>query len=387
MRVIKSHDRKFFERVRSSMPFYWTSLFITFLLVSTGLYSIATHAQVQKDEQVEFSRCWAFTEPDVRFSAIAADEKTVFASAPGAKMVAVAVATGAKLWATELGGEIVSNLLIVEAGLFVVTDSVPTGTAKKGLSTLRLLSSDTGITIKTVPLIPAESFTIGFDNGSVIIVSNSGDLYAFDSSASVLKWNSKTIGRVNGKTFIAQGSIVAGTPEGQVVRLGSQTGEISRTLKATTVPTTAMYTAAGQLVYGDVRGNVTAVDAHWRFRTGGQISGVYEIGNGYIVTSFDNFIYLLSKNTGSVVWKKRMAGRIADISFNSAVTALVFTSGAETAVLIELKKGKTLGQIALSEPTESVDLPDKSGKRLVFALNGSIFVFSSERCETENGTR
>ena len=335
------------------------------------------------DVPVEFSKCWTYSEPDSNFSSVTTDEVNAYLGSAGARIAAVSISNGNKLWTSEFGGEIASNLLSTDGGLFVVTDSVSTDAAKPRESTLRVLSKVTGIPNKTIPLTAADSFQLGVDSGSVIVVSKGGDIYAFDPATSALKWTRKPTGGVNGKAYIGGGKIIIGTTDGQILRLSSITGEIELTVKADSAPTAVRSTVDGKIVYGDARGRVVAVDERWKFRSGAQISNIYEANGALVVTSFDNFVYFLTLGGGGVIWKKRMAGRIADVSFTGTNSLLIFTFGGDTAVLAELKKGKTIGQIAFPQPTETVDIPDTSTETSVFTSNGTAYSFSTKPCTKE----
>ncbi len=371
--------------------FRFTNSFLTAaLLIGTSLFPasvIAQEKQARQDETVEFSRCWAVAEPDAPYSTIATDALTAYVGAGGAKVSAISIATGTRMWSTELGGEIASNLAADAAGLFVVTDSVSTDAAKPKESTLRILSKETGITSKKIPLAAADSFKIGVDGGNVIVIAQTGEVYAFDAITAEAKWTRKPTGGVTGDSFVGGGSIVIGTTDGQILRIASATGEIDLTVKSAERPTAVRSTADRRIVYGDARGNVVAVDAGWKFRAGAQISGIYEVNGALLVTSFDNFIYYFNPDNGGVIWKKRMGGRIADISFAGSNALLIFTFGGETGVLAELKKGKTTGQIALPQETENVSIDDLGTGRTVFALNGTAYAFATTPCQIQNGTR
>lgn len=369
---------------------YTTSLFTSLILIGTNLFTTAVPAQEKpdkNDDTVEFSRCWAVSEPDEPFSMIATDGTTAFVGAGGAKVAAISIATGTRMWSTELGGEIASNLSPDAAGLFVVTNSVATDASKPRESTLRILSKETGITSKKIPLAAADSFKIGVDGGNVIVIAQSGDLYAFDAGSAEVKWTRKPTGGVTGDSFIGGGSIVIGTTDGQILRIASATGEIDLTIKSEDKPTAVRSTSDGRIFYGDSRGNLVAVDAGWKFRTGAQVSGIFEVNGALLVTSYDNFVYYLNARNGGVIWKKRMGGRIADLSFAGSNSLLIFTFGGETGVLVELKKGKTTGQIALPQVTDNVSIPELGNGRTVFELNGTAYAFATTPCQIQNGTR
>nr|MBP7377241.1 PQQ-binding-like beta-propeller repeat protein [Pyrinomonadaceae bacterium] len=369
---------------------FTTSLLTAAIMLGTSIFMSGVFGQEKQkrsDDTVEFSRCWAVAEADTPFSVISTDGTTAFVGATGAKVAAISIATGTRSWSTELGGEIASNLSADSAGLFIVTDSVSTDAAKPKESTLRILSKETGITAKKIALAPSDSFKIGVDGGNVIVIAQSGDVYAFDAATAEVKWTRKPTGGVTGDSYIGGGSIVIGTTDGQILRLSSATGEINLTVKSADKPTAVRSLANGNIVYGDARGNVVSVDAGWKFKAGAQVSGIYEVNGALLVTSFDNFVYYFNPSNGGVIWKKRMSGRIADISFAATNQLLIFTYGGETGVLAELKKGKTMGQIPLMQETDNVSIPDTLNGRAVFAHNGTAYAFATTPCQIQNGTR
>lgn len=367
------------------MHCYPTSIFTLLILILTNLVPVVGIAQANQqdkdDDTVEFSRCWAVAEPESTFSTITTDAATAFVGAGEAKISAISITTGTRLWSTELGGEITSNLSANAAGLFVVTNSVSTFEAKPEESTLRILSKETGITSKKIPLAVANSFKIGLDAGHVIVIAQSGEVYAFDAITAESKWTRKPTGGVSGESFVGAGSIVIGTTDRQILRIASATGEINQTVRSSEQPTAVRSLSNGNIVYGDSLGNIVSAASGWRFRAGAQISGIYEVNDGLLVSSFDNFVYYFNANNGGVIWKKRMGGRIADISFASTNQLLIFTYGGTTGILAELKRGKTVGQIALPQGVDSVSIPDLGTGRTVFALNGVAYAFATTTCQ------
>ena len=109
---------------------YTISLFAALILISTSLSPIYVIAQDKKDETVEFSKCWTYGEAETGFSTIATDSTTAYLGSAGAKIAAVSINSGVRLWSSELGGEIASNLIVGDAGVFVVTNSVSNDPAK-----------------------------------------------------------------------------------------------------------------------------------------------------------------------------------------------------------------------------------------------------------------
>jgi outer membrane protein assembly factor BamB len=99
------------------------------------------------------------------------------------------------------------------------------------------------------------------------------------------------------------------------------------------------------------------------------VSGIFPV-NGYLLfTSHDNFAYRISTGNGSVTWKRRLSGRAEYVSVIDEHFAIVAASDDHGAVIIDLKNGKTAGQITLDADESIVDAPVLS--------NGNIFILGS----------
>jgi hypothetical protein len=60
----------------------------------------------------------------------------------------------------------------------------------------------------------------------------------------------------------------------------------------------------------------------WKLRNGAEISSVTPTAEGLLISSFDNFIYLISENGGKPLWKKRLSGRITAAPLIAAIILL-----------------------------------------------------------------
>ena len=94
-----------------------------------------------------FTKCWEYkASPDLA-TAVTASDSTFYFLDVDRKLEAVDLASATKRWSTELGGEMISNILVGSGGVFVVTVTPPSGeatTPRKAF--LRSLSQQTGIT-------------------------------------------------------------------------------------------------------------------------------------------------------------------------------------------------------------------------------------------------
>ena len=366
---------------------YRFPIFFAILLTLTCAFTRQSVANAQRvssakaEDPVEFKQCWAYSD-DNQYSAIVSDKRAVYVATPDAKVVAIAVDSGQKLWSAELGGDAVSDLIALPNGIAVVTQTPATdGSVPK--AAIRILSLETGIATRSIAVNSAERFYLKYVATQLIVVSRSGDISAFDATTFEQKWSRKPTGSIVGEPHIGAGKILIGAADGQIVSIATATGEISATIKTDSKPSQMFATSNGNVIYGDERGFVNSLSEKWKFRLGAKINGISEIGEDILVTSYDNVVYLLTQD-GGVEWKQRLEGRIAGVIASSDSTLLAFSIGGSSGVVIEPKKGRTVGRIAFAQQADSLFV-DKSGSGGVyFIANGVTYSYSSTPCKIKS---
>ncbi len=322
---------------------------IIFLVLICTFFLPAAFGQAKPAEELVVTKCWSYPLTESPGVAMASDGSNVFVSLSGAKIEALSL-DGRKIWASELGGEIASNLLPLEVGVFVVTATGAADGGKSGGGVLRALSTETGITTWTLKLPGAERHFLSGFNGSVIVVSKSGVIQSVDAKTGLVKWKREIAEGFVASPVFNGGKVLVAASGKQIFGISSATGEIDSLRKLPFSVTALGETAAGELLGGDERGNVTSfANGHdkvsWKFKTGGEISGVYGVGDGLLVTSHDNFVYFMTGRNGDVVWKKRLAGRVSHIASVFNKYAVITSFEEHLVLLMELSSGKVAGQI------------------------------------------
>ena len=143
-------------------------------------------------------------------------------------------------------------------------------------------------------------------------------------------------------------------------------------------------TGDGIRIVGDDRGNVTLFTIgsdkpYWKFKSGGAISQVFEAGDNVIAVSHDNFAYLLAGRNGSVLWKKRMPGRISSASVYGGKYVVLSSFEEHSAIILELSNGKVVGQIPLAGD-ETVTAIEAPGRTIFVLSSAAAYGFSLNGC-------
>src|SRR5262245_31718953 len=96
-----------------------TALFLAVLIFVSA--SDVTLAASIEDEPKPYSKCWTIdTIADLSTSG-AADKSSIYFFAADGALEAIDQKTGARLWSTDLGGSVTSNLLLTDSAAIFVT--------------------------------------------------------------------------------------------------------------------------------------------------------------------------------------------------------------------------------------------------------------------------
>lgn len=350
------------------------------VLIYTFLLSVAAFGQAKPTEELVVTKCWSYPLTESGGVGMASDGSQVFLGLSGAKIEALSL-DGRKIWASELGGEIGSNILPLESGVFVVTATGAAEGGKAGDGVLRALSRETGITNWTVKLPGAERHFLSGFNGSVIVVSKKGIIQSIDAQTGLVKWKREIADGFVASPVFNGGKVLVAASGKQVFGVSLATGEIDSLRKPPFTVTALGETASGELVGGDDRGNVTSFvngtdKVSWKFKTGGEISGVYGLGDNLLVTSHDNFVYFMTGRNGDVVWKKRLAGRVSHIASVFNKFAVITSFEEHGAVLLDISNGKVAGQIVLGGEEYLVSDPVSAADLILVLTNQASYAFS-----------
>lgn len=366
---------------------------IFFLItICAFLYLPGAFGQKKPTLLVDVTKCWFYPLGDAASEAIASDGGRVYLGLGGAKVEALSL-DGKKMWASELGGDISSNLLATEAGLFLVTSSVVSDSGKTGGDVLRWLSKETGITNWTLKMPESNAHFLGGAPGRVIVVSKSGVVQAIDAKNGVVKWKRELAERFTSQPAFTTDKVFVASTDKQVFGISIPLGEISLVQKLPYRVTAIALLGDNDLVIGDERGNVTLFGVLsgtriWNFKSGAEISAIMAVNGHLLVTSHDNFVYWLKPRNGGVVWKKRLPGRVTQIV--NVMNQFALISGFEDhgAVLAELDTGKVIGQIVLTENETLTATPVISNDKIIVLTNRSAYGFRLNGCmpKSEGGT-
>jgi hypothetical protein len=330
-----------------------------------------------------FTKCWEYKVNPKLDVGLSVDASSVYFLDDENRLIGVDLAAGTKLWSSEIGGKVVSNLLVLEDSILFVTSSQLDASSPSSKATLRAISRRTGITDWSAEVVSSPLIWIGVVGGNVVAVGSDGLVSASANGGGKLTWQTDLKSRVTATPYFYKSGIEIATEKNEVLNVTGSDGQVRVDWKAKYLPTAVLLDPSGRLVVGDERGNFMSVssggDRIWGFRNGAQISSATLYGADYLAASYDNFLYKLSRS-GDVKWKRRLSGRVNDGPFILGDTAVVSIVGTGSVYVLDLKKGKISNRI---------EVGDEVSLRVAAATNGSGFAvagpvgisyFSSTKC-------
>lgn len=338
--------------------------------------------QPAEPERTPYARCWSRPATVVASAGIAANQIHGYFGADGGKVAAVDLKTGEMVWTTEVGGSVSSEILVTPKAIYMVAGISDNGASAPNGSILRSLSRGTGLTNWSIKLPFAERYFIGSTPVGIVVTSSKGDVWSMNEADGIVLWKSNVSGIVASPPKYGDEAVVIGTPPNKVEVLAVSNGGRLGSIEMKHTPTVVASLRSSTVVYADDRGGVysseTSGRQNWKFRSGGRIVYVRMIGNKVLVGSADNFIYFIDVDYGSIIWKRRLPGRVAHGGVIGTDLAAFTVIGERSAFVIDLGTGRIVDQLTLSGDDAYLLTPIKAnGIYLLAATATGISAFSS----------
>ncbi len=356
-----------------------------FLLICLMFSSVRINGQEKPLGEIEVNKCWSYHISEGIGSTLSTDDTRIYLGLGGGRIDALSP-DGKKIWTTELGGEVTSNVIPFQSTLLLVTTPI-SGDVAPGESRLRSLTKDTGITNWSMQLSGSTRHFLNVFNDDVIVISNNGIIQSVDAKSGNLKWK-----REIAKAFVAEPAFhgdkaFVASVGNQIFGISLASGEIDSVRKVPFAITAMSFSTNGELIMGDDRGTVSSLKAlnktNWKFKSGGEISTVLPTRGHILATSHDNFVYFLVNRNGGRSWKKRLSGRVAQVGTILDRYALVSSSEEAEAILIDLATGKVSGQLALDAGEILVQRPLTSNGLILILTNRAVSAYGLNTCSVK----
>jgi len=352
----------------------------TLLPGAIGSFASADSRKVSTREPEMFKRSWDYkVTPNLTIVPVVDSSAVYFVDSEN-KLLAIDLTSAARIWSSELGGEVASNLLLSDTSILVATNSQATEGGPTAKTYLRSISRGTGVTEWRIELGSAENVWIGLYAGAIAAIGENGSMSGLSRSDGKVIWVRGLGSPITTPPLFGQKGIILGTGSKEIFDVAIIDGSSRKLWKSEHLPTALFTDNSGRLVVGDERGGVTAVSSDgkrsWIFRNGARISSVLLGGSDYLASSNDNFIYRLTRG-GNVKWKRRLPGRLAQAPLILDDVAVMSVSGGGGVFVLEVNKGRIIDRIATAEGQSfAIGGSTNDSKNFVLAGPSGVSYFS-----------
>lgn len=327
-----------------------------------------------------FQQCWQYKLDDAG-GQVSADGDTVFVSVNPAAIRAFEVKSGRSVWTSDLGGSLISNLLVTDDAIFAVSGQTSQLPDEKVV--FRSLSKQTGITNWTLQLPSDKKVWLGGGNGLVVVVGETGTITAVSTPGRAIRWSAQA-GGLNAEPAVLGGELLVDSVDNRTSVFSMDGGRQTSTFLSKFGATAVSFLFEDKVGIGDERGNTYLFEPGesspaWTHKNGAKIASIQMTEYGALAASNDNFLYLMSPG-GEVIWKRRLPSRPSIRPVVLGEFAFASASGEKNLYVVNLKSGKFADQITLDgETVNAVLIPGGNGVAVLEA--GSIVRISTpENC-------
>lgn len=355
------------------------------LFICVSGTSFLFFAQSTDPVETPYAKCWEHELPAPLVSPAVTDNGTVFLAESEGRLRAIDSTTGLTKWSAELGGQIVSNIILGNSKLYAATSPIGADKVPEN-SYLRILNPASGIPERSVELPFSKQIYLGQTEDSVVSVGDGGLIVAVSRTTSETVWSQSLHVQVSAPPAFSSESVAIALSDGRLIALSGNDGStiLSSSWKFKVSAVALSKTQA--LIIGDDRGNVVQFNSGskergWKFKSGAAIASISSSGEYAVVTSLDNFVYLIDPESGNVRWRKRLAGRARFAPLIRSDHLIAPAYGERVVPILHLASGKMINKVDLGENAYPLQMPQltRTGSIVVHTA-GAISAYGQSAC-------
>jgi outer membrane protein assembly factor BamB len=333
------------------------------------------------DEYRHFEKCWSLDiSPNAQF--VLDQSQLIYNSGPS-DITAVNSPDGKRLWVAELGGKLVSNLSFNSRAVFAVfaISGSPGQAQNDSVSRLYAIDRSSGLVLWRIEIKTSPAFYLSSNETSVFIIGQDM-LFRINSADGAIVWQ-RPLDFTPSAPAKLNSSLIGLNGQNKFEIYSQSEGKLVKSFVSAS-PATAF--ALNHTVYfGDSLGKLYSFDPEstepdWAFVAGGKFTALVPLEGAVLAGSADNFLYKISSTYGSLYWKLRLAGRIAEAALLDDELAIVSVIGERPIFLIDLKKGKIFDQLQPEPNEEFINGKFVASGRSIAALTSRGLSFFKADC-------
>ncbi|HEV7645496.1 MAG TPA: PQQ-binding-like beta-propeller repeat protein [Pyrinomonadaceae bacterium] len=332
------------------------------------------------------SKCWTYEgDTAANIPMVPAANGFLYIPLADGAVAAIETARGKQVWQSGLGGEIRAMQLTDSKRLIVVTEQQ---SDKKDDSSLILqaISEETGVTTWRKELAFSSNVSLLIKGNIAVLIGEDGNITAFNTGDGEVLWRAGEVGKIAALSASAGKSFIVIRPEEKkLVEMNLESGKAGQTYALSGTYVTPKLATGDLIVFSDGIGNISAMSLLngapiWNARAGAEVSDVSATDLGLLVSSNDNFVYLLSASRGDRKWKRKFAGRLMGKPVLHENYGLFVTAAGTDAVILNLNNGKFVNGVSLSNKAFFTGSAVGAGGGFALSTSQGVFYYSPDGC-------
>lgn len=306
----------------------------------------------------------------------------IFLPLGGGTIVSLNSTDGRLNWKSDTGGEISASPAADEKKVYVASEyGDVTSTSRMTKGALRALGAEAGVTkwMRTLPAPIRGSLAVS--SGSLFGGASDGKVYAIDKNTGLTQWTNQYSSSFESQPVLSGSLLFIGSEDGTLYALDQASGKLVwhyRTHGPVRGPAAVV---SGAVYFGSGDAHVYAVregDGRflWHARAGAAVQSVARAGEGLLVASLDNFVYFLSLNRGSRLWKRQLSGRISSQPLTATDGALFVPLSSDSGIVLALRDGKQVNTLPIGEDNSIGASPVSVGDVVLVTTIHGLLAFS-----------
>jgi len=308
----------------------------------------------------------------------------IFVPLSKGNLLSLRLQEGNLVWKSEIGGEVTASPSADGRSVYVASreeqvEGSTASTASEGA--VRALGYLSGVTNWLSKLPRPIVGTLAANEHSVFGYSQEGHVYAIRKVDGQLLWVRKYDRAFTSAPLVNNDRLYLGSGDGTLYSLDVNTGAIIWRYKTGGAISSNVSVSGRTICVGSADYHAYGLSLNdgrllWRYRTGGRVQSVASTPRGFLITSLDNFVYLISPLRGNRVWKRLLMGRVAAPPVTTLDGALFAPLSGEECVVLELKSGRRLNSVYVGDGNNTSAAPLISGHILLLTTRKGLYALT-----------